>query len=317
MNNFWQNLKKPIYALAPMAGITDSAFRQICVEFGADLVYSEMASAAALFYAKDKSQSLSDLETMKLLEFEELERPLAVQLFGTAPEHFALSARLIEERLSPDGIDINFGCPVKKVQKQGAGAVLMKDPKKSYDIVRSVIENCDLPVSIKIRSGVGEMDALRFLDHLSGLDIKAVMIHGRTMGQMFSGQIDTNLIKNARNYFGGIILANGGINDVDEARRVLDLTRADGLGIARGILGKPWLFEDLKKGRNVIRSREEIFKIALRHTELEYRLKGQAGILEMRKHLSWYVSGFVGAKKLREELIRVESLSDVEKILKT
>lgn len=316
MINFWQNLKKPFYALAPMAGITDSAFRQVCAGFGADVLYSEMASAAALFYAKDKTNDLSDLETMKLLEFAESERPYVVQLFGSVPEHFATAARIVEENLKPDGIDINFGCPVKKVQKQGAGAILMKDPKLAYRIIQAVIENCDLPVSIKIRSAVGESGALRFLDHLSGLDIKAVMIHGRTLGQMFSGEIDTYLIKEARNYFGGTIIANGGINNAVEAKIILEATKAEGLGIARGALGKPWIFAELKKGISQERTKSEIIETILNHANLMLDLKGESGILEMRKHLCWYVSGFSGARKLRAELIKVENMDDIDEALR-
>ena len=140
-------MKKPIYALAPMAGVTDSAFRQICKQFGADVVYSEMISTTAIVYNSKK--------TLALMKFDKKERPYVVQLFGAKPEHFARAARIVAEKIKPDGIDINFGCPVKKVQKQGAGAVLMNNSKLAREIVEATINNTKLPVSIKIRSRVG------------------------------------------------------------------------------------------------------------------------------------------------------------------
>ncbi|MEA3463592.1 MAG: tRNA-dihydrouridine synthase family protein [Patescibacteria group bacterium] len=346
MKNFWSSfakalgdkskLNKPIYALAPMAGVADSAFRQICKEFGADVVYSEMASVAALAYNPEK--------TLEMLKFFEIERPYVVQLFGSKPEHFVKAVKLIEKKkLScydfyknrsnsvsylPDGIDINFGCPVKKVQKQGAGAVLMNDLKLSREIIKAVINNIDLPVSIKIRSRVKNVDCLKFLDYINDLDIKAVMIHGRSLSQGFSGEIDVKIIKKARNYFNGIILANGlslntpknanlrQNNIIDYYKWLIEETGADGVGIARGALGKPWIFKALRTGQSVERSAKPIFKIALKHAKLAKKLKGRQGIVEMRKHLCWYVSGLPGARKMREELVNVESIKDIEKILK-
>ena len=315
MKNFWQKLKKPFYALAPLAGISDSAFRQICKEFGADVLYSEMASATALFYDVKSGKNLELSETLKLARFEEKERPFVVQLFGSDPKCFEAATKIITERIKPDGIDINFGCPVKKVQKQGAGAVLMADLKKSYEVIKSVTENTDLPVSIKTRIKVGEVDILKFLDYISDLNVKAIMIHGRTRAQMFSGRIDTAIIKKARDFFPGIIMANGGIYSHEDAMRVLNETEADGLGIARGALGKPWIFKALRTGQPVDRQKSAVFKIAIKHAELAYKQKGKKGIIEMRKHLCWYIHGFPGASKMREGLIKVGSLGDVRSIL--
>jgi nifR3 family TIM-barrel protein len=312
--NFWEKLRKPIYALAPMAGITDSAFRQICKSFGADVVYSEMASATALVYAPKK--------TLEMLKFSKVERPYVVQLFGSDPEHFAHAAKLVVKKVKLDGIDINFGCPVKKVQKQGAGAVLMNNLKLSREIIESVINNTDLPVSIKIRSKAGRIDALKFLNNVRDLDIKTVMIHGRTLAQGFSGEVDYKVIKKARDYFGGVILANGGVNNAEDAKKLLEKTKADGIGIARGALGKPWVFTEIK-GRNakscvptIKPTPKEVFKIALKHEKLAEKLKGEVGIREMRKHLCWYVQGLPNARRLRKKLVQVNSLEDIKRILK-
>ncbi len=308
MKNFWLKLKRPIHALAPMAGYTDSAFRQICKSFGAEVVYSEMASATALVYSPKK--------TLEILEFNKIESPYIVQLFGSKPEHFTKAVKLVIEKIKPDGIDINFGCPVKKVAKQNAGAVLMNNLKLVREIIKSVIDSMDLPVSIKTRSKVGQIDILKFLDYIKDLDIKAIMIHGRTLTQGFSGPVDWEIIRKAKDYFNGIILANGGIYSYDDAVKALDKTQAHGLGIARGALGRPWIFKAIRTGQSIEISRRPIFKVALKHAELSEKLKGEQGIIEMRKHLCWYVQGLPGARKLRQQLVKVRNLEEIKEILK-
>lgn len=310
-------MKKPIYAMAPMAGITDSPFRRMCKKYGADVVYSEMASATALNY--------NPRPTLELLRFEEVERPYVVQLFGADPEHFARAVKIVEKEIKPDGIDINFGCPVKKVQKQGAGAVLMGDLKKSRSIIEACLANTDLPVSVKTRAKVGGVGVLKFLDNIRDLNVAALMIHGRTIVQMFSGEIDADIIKRARDYFGGIILANGfyteEMNRETERKvvynyyqKLLRDTGADGLGIARAALGRPWIFKSVRAGQSVIRSPRAVFKEALEHAELMLEYKGEQGIVEMHKHLCWYAQGLPGAVALRRELIRVKAIDDIRKI---
>jgi len=306
-NNFWQKLNKPIYSLAPMAGVADSAFRQICKKFGADVVYSEMISATAIVYNSKK--------TLELMEFGKIERPYVIQLFGSKPEHFAIAAKFITKKVKPDGIDINFGCAVKKVTKQGAGIALMANLKLARQVIEATINNTDLPVSIKIRSQVGKITALDFLKHLSDLDIKAVMIHGRTSTQGNSGSVNYKIIKQAKKYFKGIILANGGVKDKKSAVELLKLTGADGIGIGQGALGKPWIFKQLRIN-NYELTIKDIYKVALEHSKLEQKLKGKQGIIEMRKHLCWYVNGMQNASELRKDLVKVESLNDIKKILK-
>ncbi len=308
MKNFWQKLNKPFYALAPLAGVSDLPFRQMCKDYGADVVYSEMASATALKYSPNK--------TLELIKFEKKERPYVVQLFGSNPEHFSLATKLITKKIKPDGIDINFGCPVPKVAKQNAGATLFKDIKLSREIIKATIEATDLPVSIKTRSKAGDVGLLEFLDYMQDLAVKAVMVHGRTLKQGFSGDIDYKLIKKVRDYFDGIIMTNGGIIDSVSAKKALDKSGADGLGIARGAFGKPWIFSELKDTRFKPLEKEEIFKVVVKHAQLVIKYKGEKKLVEMRKHLCWYTQGLPGAKVLREKLLKVETIDDIKKILK-
>jgi len=302
-------LNKPIYALAPMAGVTDSAFRQICKSFGASVVYSEMISATAIVYNSKK--------TLELMKFDKKERPFVIQLFGSKPEHFAQATKFVASKIKPDGIDVNFGCPVKKVAKQGAGAELMNNLKLSRKIVEAVLANTNLPVSIKCRSQVGEVTVLDFLKAVKDLPIAAVMIHGRSLAQGHAGEVDWKIIEQARKYFSGVILANGGVKDKKTAEELLDATDADGIGIGQGALGRPWIFEEIKSSRPpLLKGDNEIFKIMLRHAKLAEKLKGREGIIEMRKHLCWYVNGLPKAGKLRQELVKVESINDIKRIIK-
>lgn len=293
--------------MAPLAGITDSAFRQMCKGFGADVLYSEMISATALFY--------NDKKTLELMKFDEVERPYVVQLFGSESKHFSVATELIQEQMRPDGIDINFGCPVPKVVKQGAGIALFENLKKSKEVIKAVVNSTDLPVSIKTRSKVKDIDILKFLDYMKDLDIAALMIHGRSAGQGFSGPVDTKIIKKARNYFGGVVIANGGVRNYEDTQSLLRESGADGVGIGQGALGRPWIFENLTTHNSQLITQKFIFKTAKKHAELVYKLKGKQGILEMRKHLCWYVSGLAGACELRRGLVKVETLKDIYKIL--
>ncbi len=303
---FWKNIKKPIYALAPMAGVTDSAFRQICKKFGADLVYSEMASVTALVYAPEK--------TLKMLKFDTKERPYIVQLFGSNPKHFHRAIQIIQEKIKPDGIDINFGCPVPKVAKQGAGAELMRNLDLAYKVVKSAVETSNIPISVKTRARVGEINVLQFLDKINNLNVAAIMIHGRSLSQGHRGEVDFSIIRKARNYFGGVILANGGVKDFESANLMLAKTKSDGLGIAQGSLGRPWIFSEVKNGIKTNYEPKEKVKIALKHIQLVEQIKGKQGVVEMRKHLCWYVHKMSQSRKLREQLIKINNFGDAEKI---
>lgn len=324
-----------------MAGITDSAFRQICRKHGADVTYSEMASVSALFYKPAK--------TLELVRFNKKERPYVVQLFGNKPEHFAVATKIITEKVKPDGIDINFGCPAKKVFKHGSGCALMPQIELAREIISAVCDNTKLPVSIKIRAGVSEssalgspraelsdarnISALEFIEKTKDLPYSAVMVHGRTYEGGFSGNVDWEIISQIKKIIPEkIVLGNGGITTPEGALEILQkYPNIDGLGIARGAWGKPYLFEQIKKYAHTVGAVHEpplqkqpplppdfskIKKIMIDHAELIFKDKKSFGLFEIRKHLVWYIKGFPGAAELRQKLVRAESVEEIKEILK-
>jgi tRNA-dihydrouridine synthase B len=337
-NNFWFQLKKPILALAPMAGITDSAFREICRRNGADVAYSEMASVSALFFKPQK--------TLELLKFNYSERPYVVQLFGKDPKHFAAAAKIVSSQVKPDGIDINFGCPAKKVFGHGSGCALMPQTELAREIISAVCDNTDLPVSIKIRAGIKNCSAFEFMENIKDLPFSAVMVHGRTYEGGFSGTLDFGIVEEIKKMVPGkIVLANGGIHAPEDARNILEqYPLLDGLGIARGAWGKPYLFAQIKSllgchpeldsgsnndsgvsimppgfriksGMTEKYDFEKIKKIAIEHAELIWQSKGALGMFEIRKHLAWYFKGFPNASELRQKLVRSKSVEEIKDIL--
>lgn len=318
--NFWEKLQKtnkPILALAPMAGVTDSAFRQICKYYGADVVYTEMVSADGLYYDSKK--------TLGLLKFKPSEQPVVIQLFGKNPITFAKAAKICED-YGFSGIDINFGCPAKKVVAHGGGVTLMRDLKKCKELIEATFSGTKLPVSIKVRASIKKdgsderVTALDFVRYIKDLPVSAIMIHGRPHENPFGAQIDYEMVKKIKDEFQGVVLGNGGINTPEDAKLMIDKTGVDGVGLARGLYGKPWLFKQikdyLKSGKYTEFKQSDIKKAMLLHAKLAFNSKGDHGLIELRKHLLWYVSGWPGAKSLRSELVRITTLKNLKEILK-
>lgn len=312
MSNFWIDLKnrkkaEPILALAPLAGFTDSAFRLLCKEFGADVVYSEMASVSGLNYNSKK--------TLDLINFNKKESPYVVQIFGSNPDHFIKAVKVIEKEINPDGFDINFGCPVKKVIKQGAGSKLMSNLKLSRSIIEAVLKNTKKPLSIKLRTESFSVSLLDFLKNIQDLPVSALMIHGRSLKQLFSGPIDLGLIRESKKYFSGLILANGGINNLKDGYSICKKTGVDGFAFARGALGQPWIFsknfQDIKK-----EDRKNLaIKTALKHLKLSKNNKGEESFSEFKGHLSWYLKSFPGASEMRSKIMFSKSYQEIKKHL--
>lgn len=327
MNNFWEHLKKPISAVAPMDGVTDNAFRTILKEQGADLVYSEFVSADGIYH---------NPKFMKpQMEFEEMQRPYVCQIFGKDPEMFTHAAGVVEE-MGADGVDINFGCPSKRVVKHGSGVKLMTDLEQVHKIVDATIKGVkNIPVSIKIRAGINmkiddqesgaqnveKMTAVKMIDYIKDLDFKAVMIHGRTYEQGFIGDLDIEQIKEVKRLIGDrIVLVNGGITTPERAKEVLEQTGVDGVGIGRGVMGKPWLMQQindyLETGSYTEPTWEEKKEVMINHAKKMFNHKGNHGMLEIRKHLGWYIKGVPNASSFRAELMQVETPEEIEAILR-
>ncbi len=306
--NFWKELNKPIVVLAPMAGVTDSAFRYLCQKFGADAVYSEMVNVTAIYHETKK--------TLDMLKSYRKKVPFVVQFFGNNIGHFSQAVKIVEEQVKPDGFDINFGCPAPKIMKNEGGISLFKNMKLAGEIIEEVISATALPVSIKVRIRADEINIFDFLACIKGMDIKAIMVHGRSCGQGMSGRVDFETIKKVKEMFSGVVLANGGVRSHKNAEEMLVKTGADGVGVAQGALGRPWLFSEIKEKRDMELSRKDIFKIALKHAKLIKKLKGKDKLVEMRKHLCWYVSGLPDAKKLRRRFVKINTIKDIKKIIK-
>jgi len=312
---FWEKLPKPILAVAPMAGLTDAAFRLLCRKNGADMTYTEMISIDALYYDSKK--------TMQMLAFDKKEKPAIVQLFGKRPELIPKAAQIIEE-MGYSGIDINFGCPAKKVVRHEGGVSLLRNLNLCHELVQAVCESTKLPVSVKtrtsIKKGNKEITVFDFLDKIKDLNVTTLMLHGRSYEQGFVGEPNYEIIREAKKVFPGIVLGNGGINTPEDAKKMLELTGVDGLGLARGLYGKPWLFnlikEYLETGKYSNLTFKQIKKIAIDHAKLNYKMFGDHGIVEMRKHLCWYFRGHAQASKLREKMVRVVTVDDVKEALR-
>lgn len=323
--NIWTSVKRPIKILAPMAGYTDSAFRVLCREFGADIVMTELTSADAIAYAKlgcKKTKQKTDVlsknnsQTAELLSFYNSECPLIVQLFGKHPKKFGVAAKWITENLKPDGIDINMGCPARKVVGSDHGAALIKYPKLAAEIVRAVKENTDLPVSVKTRLGWDDDDQiLEFAPVLFEAGIDALIIHGRNYKNGFKGEAKWENIYRVKEMFPDkVVIGNGDIESAsDLLLKVKDPNNSkvvlDGAAIGRATFGKPWIFS-----KDSV-SKKELKKIILSHAKLSFESKDAHGIIEFRKHLLEYLKGFPNAKNLRLEAVKVESLEDITQII--
>ncbi len=291
--------------LAPLAGYTDLPFRLLCREFGAGLTVSEMISCHALNYGQKK--------TKKMLASTPDDKPVSFQLFGADPELMGRAAELLNE-YGPTLIDINMGCPVKKVTKRGAGSALMKDIRLAEKILTAVRKNSTVPVTIKTRAGINldEITALEFTRMGEAAGASAITIHGRTWAQGFSGKADWEIISRAKSISGIPVIGNGDITSYQTALRRIHETGCDGIMIGRAALGNPWVFH--KDGRPDTQGK--ITECVLRHLELmQTHLNTSKQLAYIRNHASRYFTDFPGSSKIRHSIHETESFSELENFI--
>lgn len=302
------------YILAPMAGVTDLPFRLLCKEQGAGLLCMEMISAKALQY--------KNRNTKALLQIDPREYPVSLQLFGADPDIISEQAKAIEE-LPFQILDINMGCPVPKVVKNGEGSALMKNPRLVYDVVYKTVRAISKPVTVKIRKGFDEehVNAVEIAKIIEEAGGAAVAVHGRTREQYYSGKADWDIIRQVKEAVSIPVIGNGDVTGSLAAEQLLEETGCDGVMIGRGCQGNPWIFRELNEYEETGKvphrpSKKEIKEMMLRHAQLQIEVKGDyLGIREMRKHVAWYTKGMEGSAKLRDEINRVESYEELEKLL--
>ena len=302
------------YILAPMAGVTDLPFRLLCREQGVGLLCMEMVSAKAIQY--------NNKNTKALLEIHPEEPPVSLQLFGSEPDVISEIAKQIEE-LPFSVLDINMGCPVPKIVKNGEGSALMKNPKLVHEIVSKTVKAIEKPVTVKIRKGFDDscINAVEIAKIIEDAGAAAVAVHGRTREQYYSGKADWDIIRQVKEAVSIPVIGNGDVTSGESALAMMKQTGCDGVMIGRGAQGNPWIFSELveyeKTGKMPERpSLEEIKKMMLRHAQLQMQYKGEyLGIREMRKHVAWYTTGLANSAKLRAEINAVESYEQLEALL--
>ena len=308
---------------APMAGVSNISYRQIIKEMGAGLIYSEMISTLGIKYNGKK--------TIDLINFEETERPISIQIFGSDIASFVNAAKYIEENFHPDIIDINMGCPVPKVAiKSQAGSALLKDPNKIYEIVSNVVKNTSTPITVKIRSGWDNehINAEQVAKKIEEAGASAIAIHARTRSQGYSGKADWNIIKKVKENVRIPVIGNGDINTIYDAKRMLEETKCDAVMIGRATLGNPWFIKqcvEYIENDNTIDNPTDIEKInmIIRHYDLLKKYTNiKTALLEIRTHALWYLKGIPGTKEIKNKICQAKTeeefiniINEIKKII--
>ena len=301
--------------LAPMAGVTDAAFRSVCREHGADITVTEMVSSRALVY--------QDSRTGSLLLRNENESPFAVQLFGNDPVVMRKAAELAIERANPDMIDINMGCPTPKIVNNGDGSALMKNPALAAEIVREIKRGISIPVSVKFRKGWdgGSVNAVEFAKTLEDAGADILTVHGRTRVAMYSGRADWDIIREVVDSVSVPVIANGDVFEAEDAPKILKRTGAAGIMIGRATFGNPWIFAQCRaalEGQDI----PSLPPLDIRLTVAEEQIRKSAentcekvAVLEARRHIAWYLRGVRGANWFKTRVTNVSTLEELHRLL--
>ena len=297
-------------ALGPMAGVTDLPFRLLCKEMGCNMLYTEMVSAKAILY-KNKN-------TKELLNIDKNEHPVGVQLFGSDPDIMAQIAAQVEEG-ECDFIDINMGCPVPKIVNNGEGSALLKQPKLVEEILTKMVKAVNKPVTVKIRKGFenGTVYAVEIAKIAESCGVSAIAVHGRTRELYYSGKADWDVIKDVKKAVKIPVIGNGDIFSAEDAKAMKEYTGCDGLMVARGARGNPWIFREIKEyleNGNVIDKPtiNDIREMIIRHAKMLVDYKGEyTGIREMRKHIAWYTAGLPHSAELRRMCNQIETMENL------
>ncbi|MEE8341036.1 MAG: tRNA dihydrouridine synthase DusB [Candidatus Neomarinimicrobiota bacterium] len=301
--------------LAPMAGVTDYSFRILCKEQGAGIVYSEFVSAHGIIRENDK--------TLDLIKFHEEERPIGIQIFGDSPQVMAEAAKFVVEKFKPDILDINYGCPVPKVTKKGAGSAALKDLGLMGEITTAVVQSVPkVPVTVKMRAGWDLQSIIveKAGTLLENAGVKAITLHPRTAKQTYKGDANWQLIKLLKETVSIPVIGNGDIKTADDVLRMFNETGCDGVMIGRAALGNPWFFKHIRALLNDEKvaepSVEDRVKLCKRHFNLILKSRGERrGLYLMRKHFGWYIKGFSGASGYRTRLVETQNIRAAEEIL--